>query len=202
MCIRDRYWIDAHNNREAYYANLPSGTYTFKVRITNNDKSIVETENSIRIIVEPAPWCTWWAWCGYLLIASGIIGLFIRAWLRIREEKEAARRAEQEKEQEQRVNRMNMSFFANISHEFRTPLTMISGPVAQLCETKDITGGNKNLLYIVQRSVERMLRLVNQLMDFNKLENDTLKLKVRRTDIISQLQHLSLIHISEPTRPY
>jgi signal transduction histidine kinase/ligand-binding sensor domain-containing protein/DNA-binding response OmpR family regulator len=185
----DKYWIDAHNNREAYYANLPSGTYTFKVRITNNDKSIVETENSIRIIVEPAPWCTWWAWCGYLLIASGIIGLFIRAWLRIREEKEAARRAEQEKEQEQRVNRMNMSFFANISHEFRTPLTMISGPVAQLCETKDITGGNKNLLYIVQRSVERMLRLVNQLMDFNKLENDTLKLKVRRTDIISQLQH-------------
>ena len=83
---------------------------------------------------------------------------------------------------------MNMSFFANISHEFRTPLTMISGPVTQLCESPKIEGENKQLLYIVQRSVGRMLRLVNQLMDFNKLENDTLKLRVKRTDIISQLQ--------------
>ena len=86
------------------------------------------------------------------------------------------------------MNRMNMSFFANISHEFRTPLTMISGPVTQLCESPKIEGENKQLLYIVQRSVGRMLRLVNQLMDFNKLENDTLKLRVKRTDIISQLQ--------------
>lgn len=102
--------------------------------------------------------------------------------------KETTRRAKLEKEQEQRVNRMNMSFFANISHEFRTPLTMISGPVTQLCESPKIEGENKQLLYIVQRSVGRMLRLVNQLMDFNKLENDTLKLRVKRTDIISQLQ--------------
>ena len=184
----DKYWIDARNNREAYYANLPAGTYTFKVKITNNDKSIVERENSIRVIVKPAPWQTWWAWCIYLLIAAAIIGIFIRAWLRIKQEKETTRRAKLEKEQEQRVNRMNMSFFANISHEFRTPLTMISGPVTQLCESPKIEGENKQLLYIVQRSVGRMLRLVNQLMDFNKLENDTLKLRVKRTDIISQLQ--------------
>lgn len=186
----DKYWIDAHNNREAYYANLPAGDYTFKVKITNNDKSIVETENSIRVIVKSAPWCTWWAWCGYLAVAATIIGFFIRFGLRIKQEKEVARRAKLEKEQEQRVNRMNMSFFANISHEFRTPLTMIAGPVTQLCENPKIEGENKHLLYIVQRSIARMLRLVNQLMDFNKLENDTLKLQVKRTDIIAQLQHL------------
>ena len=60
--------------------------------------------------------------------------------------------------------------------------------MTQLCESPKIEGENKQLLYIVQRSVGRMLRLVNQLMDFNKLENDTLKLRVKRTDIISQLQ--------------
>ena len=185
----DPYWIDARNNREAYYANLPAGRYTFKVKITNNDKSIVETESSIRVIVHPAPWQSWWAWCLYLLVATALIALFVRSWLRIRQEKEAARRAELEKEQEQRVNRMNMSFFANISHEFRTPLTMIAGPVKQLCESAGIEGEQKQLLYIVQRSVGRMLRLVNQLMDFNKLENDTLKLRVKQTDIIAQLQH-------------
>lgn len=109
---------------------------------------------------------------------------------RIKHNKERVRKAELEKEQEQRVNKMNMSFFANISHEFRTPLTMISGPVAQLCDEPDITGESKQLLYIVQRSVNRMLKLVNQLMDFNKLENDTLRLSVKRTDIISELKRL------------
>ena len=184
----DKYWVDANNNREAYYANLPAGSYTFRVRITNNDKSIVEAENSIRVVIAPAPWATWWARLLYLLTAATIIGLFLRARLRVLREKEATRRAQLEREQEQRINRMNMSFFANISHEFRTPLTMIAGPVTQLCETPTIQGGDKKLLYIVQRSVVRMLRLVNQLMDFNKLENDTLRLKVRRTDIIEELR--------------
>ena len=186
----DRYWIDASNNREAYYANLPAGCYTFKVRIMDNDRNIVEAENSITVTVEPAPWRTWWAYTLYLLLAAGVVFLFLRALHRIRLEKEQARRAEQEKEQEQRVNKMNMSFFANVSHEFRTPLTMISGPVAQLCESPEIDGNNKKLLHIVQQSVNRMLRLVNQLMDFNKLENDTLKLKVKRTDVVTELKHI------------
>lgn len=186
----DRYWIDANNNREAYYANLPAGCYTFKVRIMDNDRNIVEAENSITVTVEPAPWRTWWAYTLYLLLAVGVVFLFLRALHRIRLEKEQARRAEQEKEQEQRVNKMNMSFFANVSHEFRTPLTMISGPVAQLCESPEIDGNNKKLLHIVQQSVNRMLRLVNQLMDFNKLENDTLKLKVKRTDVVTELKRI------------
>ena len=186
----DRYWIDANNNREAYYANLPAGCYTFKVRIMDNDCNIVEAENSITVTVEPTPWRTWWAYTLYLLLAAGVVFLFLRALHRIRLEKEQARRAEQEKEQEQRVNKMNMSFFANVSHEFRTPLTMISGPVAQLCESPEIDGNNKKLLHIVQQSVNRMLRLVNQLMDFNKLENDTLKLKVKRTDVVTELKRI------------
>lgn len=184
----DNYWIDARNNREAYYANLPAGDYVFHVKIANNDKSIVETENTIRIKVYPAPWHTWWAYSIYFILATAVALLFVRALRRIRAEKEVTRRAQQEKEQEQRVNRMNMNFFANISHEFRTPLTMISGPVTQLCNNPQIKGEDKNLLHIVQRSVNRMLRLVNQMMDFNKLENDTLRLQVKRTDIIACLQ--------------
>lgn len=184
----DNYWIDAVNNHEAWYSNLPAGKYTFKVKITNKDKSIVEAENHISITVSPAPWLSWWAWTLYVLAASMLGWLFFRIWSGMRHEKEAARRAEMEKEQEQRVNRMNMSFFANVSHEFRTPLTMISGPMAQLCESGDIKGNDKKLLLIVQRSVARMLRLVNQLMDFNKLENDTIRLEVQKTDIIEELR--------------
>lgn len=186
----DKYWIDAHNNREAYYANLPAGCYTFKARITNNDNSIVEAENSIRVIVHPAPWKTWWAITVYFIIATILAGSFIHLWLRARKEKIAGLHAKQEKAHEQQINQMNMSFFANVSHEFRTPLTMISGPVAQLCNAPDISDENKHLLYIVRRNTNRMLRLINQLMDFNKLENDTLKLRVKRTDIIASLQRM------------
>lgn len=184
----DRYWIDANNNREAYYANLPAGHYTFKVRVMDNDLRVVEAENSIRLFMEPAPWATWWAYLVYALFGAGIIALLVRLWARIRAEKEAVEQAEREKEQEQRVNKMNMSFFANVSHEFRTPLTMIAGPVAQLCDSPRIDGEEKNLLCIVQRSVNRMLQLVNQLLDFNRLENDTLRLQVKRADLIGILK--------------
>lgn len=187
----DQYWINAHNNKEAYYANLPAGTYTFRVRITQNDQSTIVGENAIRVIVHPALWATWWAYTFYLIAGIAILAFFIRTMWRIRAEKQAVLRAEQAKAQEQFINKMNMSFFANISHEFRTPLTMISGPVSLLYSSPDITGENKNLLRIVQRSVNRMLRLVNQMLDFNKLENDTLKLKVRPTEIVVLLKELT-----------
>ena len=183
----DSDWINIRNNREAYFANLPAGNYVFKVRAAN-DQEMAEAENSLHITVQPAPWATWWAYTLYILVIAAIAGLFVKNYLRIRAEKAALRRAEQEKEQEQRVNQMNMSFFANVSHEFRTPLTMIAGPVAQLCDSPDIGGRSKELLYIVQRSVNRMLKLVNQLLDFNKLENDALKLKVRRQDVVTVLK--------------
>ena len=183
----DSDWINIRNNREAYFANLPAGNYVFKVRAAN-DQEMAEAENSLHITVQPAPWATWWAYTLYILVMAAIAGLFVKNYLRIRAEKAALRRAEQEKEQEQRVNQMNMSFFANVSHEFRTPLTMIAGPVAQLCDSPDIGGRSKELLYIVQRSVNRMLKLVNQLLDFNKLENDALKLKVRRQDVVTVLK--------------
>lgn len=187
----DDFWIDANNNREAYYAHLPAGRYTFRVRAMNSDRNIIEAESAIRIRVCPSPWVSWWAVGIYLLTASILVSSFVRQRMRIRAEKAASLQARMEKEQEQRINKMNMSFFANVSHEFRTPLTMIAGPIGQLCENPGITGENRHLLQIVQRSVGRMLGLVNQLLDFNKLENDTLKLRVRRTDIVASLSRLT-----------
>ena len=181
----DKYWIECGHNREAYYANLPAGNYVFRVRITSNDSSIEPTENSIRVSVKPSPWASWWAWLIYLTLAGGLSALIIHISLGLRRERKATEKAEREKAQEHLINQMNMKFFANISHEFRTPLTLISGPVSQLAESPDIKSSDRNLLMIVRRSVDRMLKLVNQLMDFNKLEEDTLNLQVGLTDAIS-----------------
>ena len=187
----DKHWIDANNNREAYYANIPAGKYLFKVRATNNDQSVIEAENTVEVLVEPPLWLTWWAICLYVLFFAAVIYLVAKTRRHLNEEKMAVLRERQEKEQEKKVNEMNMSFFANISHEFRTPLTMISGPVNQLIESPDLTVENKRLLDIVQRNIRRMLRLVNQLLDFNKLENDSLKLQVKPIDLIAQLRNLT-----------
>lgn len=186
----DKSWIDAGSNTEAYYSNLPAGCYTFKVKIVGNDTNHTIAEKSIKVSIAPEPWNSWWAWCLYLLIAAAVGYIYMRFKQRINIEKQMARKAEEEKEQEQRINKMNMSFFANISHELRTPLTMISGPVEQLCESADINKHNKQLLNIINRSVNRMLKLVNQLLDFNKLENDTLQLHVKLCDIITEMQRI------------
>ncbi len=184
----DDYWIEARNNHEANYANLPAGRYTLRVKISSNDQSIAETENAIPIIVAPAPWHTWWAYTCYVAVVTGLVWLLVLGWRRIQAGKAAVRIAEREKAQERRMNGMIRSFFSNVSHEFRTPLTMISGPVAQLCEDPELSEKNRELLHIVRRSTDRMLELVNQQLDFSELENDTLRLKVRRTDIIGLLK--------------
>lgn len=186
----DNSWIDAGSNTAANYSNLPAGCYTFQVKIVGNDNNQTLAEKSIKVTISPEPWNSWWAWCLYILIIGSIAYELYRLKLRINIEKDMARKAEEEKEQELRINKMNMSFFANISHEFRTPLTMISGPVEQLCESNDISKYNKQLLTIINRSVVRMLHLVNQLLDFNKLENDTLRLHVKQTDIITEIQRI------------
>ena len=191
----DNHWIDAHNNREAYYSNVPAGKYDFKVRVTNSDQTVVVAENTIKVSVAAPMWLSWWAVLLYLICLFWIGYFIIKLRKQIQAEKIAKQQAQQEKEQEKRVNDMNMSFFANISHEFRTPLTMISGPVAQLQEASEMTEENKRLLNVVQRNIRRMLRLVNQLLDFNKMENDSLKLQVKPIDLITQLRNLTDIFL-------
>lgn len=183
-------WIEARNNRKANYSNLPPGDYCFRVKITGIDDTIVEAENVLNIHIAQSPWLSSFAICIYSLLIISFITYINILYLRIKTNKAKARLAIQEKEQEAKVNKMNMSFFSNISHEFRTPLTMISGPISMLNRDSSITGEHKHLLAIVYRSVNRMLRLVNQMMDFNKLDNDALKLNVKKCDIIHEVNSI------------
>lgn len=185
----DKDWVDSRMSHEAHYSNVRPGRYTFKVRIMNYDLTTEEGTAAIRIRISPPFWLSWWACTLYLALAAGLIILWLQDRKRRMWEKEEARRLEMEKEQATKTNRMNMDFFANVSHEFRNPLTMIAGPVDQLVADDSIGGQDKQLLLIVQRSVQRMLRLVNQLLDFNKLDNDSLRLQVEPSDAIPILSH-------------
>ena len=196
----DRYWIDAGNNHEAYYANLPEGRYQFKVRITNNNRSIVEKEDALQLQILPPWFRTWWArillWLITLAVLFGFWMLYRRIHRQqvehaehIRQEREESEKARQEKEQEKRLNKIQMNYFSNVAHEFRTPLTMIAGPVAELAESENIKGRDRKLVGIIQRNANWMLSLVGQLLDFNRIGNNKLQLKVAKTDIVAPLQN-------------
>ena len=181
----DSDWIDAGNTHSASYANLPTGSYTFRVKATDDTSDeMISDERSLRVVVAPAPANAWWAWMIYLALAAALAWYLYRNARRVVAAHRAARQAQMEKEQELRTNQMNMSFFANIAHEFRTPLTMIAGPVGQVVKSDRLDGGDRQLLTIANRNIQRMFKLVNQLMDFNKLENDTLRLSVEQTDVV------------------
>lgn len=180
----DKQWVEVRNYREAFYSNLPSGDYVFRVRANSHDNMVGEVSASVPIHIARAPWLSIPAHCLYVLLIFGLIWLFFHMYNRILQSRHRTQQALQEKEHEKYLNQMNMNFFANMSHEFRTPLTMISGPIATLCRDESIPEKNKQLLFIMQRNVRRMLRLINQILDFNKLENDALKLKAQRIDSI------------------
>lgn len=183
----DKGWVEASGSHEAYYANVPAGDYVFRVGILGDDSS----EISLRVFIERPKWLSWWAICIYCLLVAGIVGVLVMTSMKIRAERHAVNKARREKERERHINDMNMRFFANISHEFRTPLTMISGPIKQLVGAEGMSAENRHLLSIADTNVRRMLNLVNQLLDFNKLENDTLPLEVERIDIAAMLRQIS-----------
>ena len=187
----DNEWIDAGNEHWANYANLPSGHYTLRVRTADSaSDEAASDERTMSIVVESAPAFSWWAWLIYLVLGGLLAAYLYQNARRVVKAHRAARQAQMEKEQEKRVNAMNMSFFANIAHEFRTPLTMIAGPVGQLARSASLDQEERSLLSIAQRSIQRMFKLVNQLMDFNKLENDTLRLSVEQIDVVEALNNI------------
>ena len=198
----DRDWVDAGSKHEAYYANVPAGKYQFRVRITNNNQSIVETEKSLNVKILPPWYGTWWAWILYTMAGAVVVGslwILIRRIRRVR--KDAARRVyearrerervEKEKDQERRLSKIQMNYFANVAHEFRTPLTMIAGPVSQLADSESIKGQDRQLVGIIQRSATWMLSLVNQLLDFNRIGDKKLQLKVAKGDVVAPLKGIA-----------
>ena len=188
-------WVDAKNNRTAFYSNLSPGSYTFKIRVNGNDNTVMESSNELQIHISRPPWLSIGAFIGYCFIVLLVAYYIYKQNERIRINKTNALIATKEKEHEAFINKMNMSFFSNISHEFRTPLTIIKAPINLLSKSSSLQPEEKSMVELVQRSIKRMLRLVNQLMDLSKLEADALKLKVTRADLTYQVK--STIEIFE-----
>jgi len=186
---RDKNYVGTH--RRASYSNLPAGRYTFKVWSVNYRGVGCEKPAELDITVRRAPWLSIAAIIAYILIFCGLGWFLVDMWIKLGLNRKRAELEHNEKERELEVSRMKTLFFSNISHELRTPLSLISAPAERLLSSKNITGEERHLVEVISRNSSRMMKLMSQLMDFARMENGVLKLKVSRRDIVALLSEQS-----------
>jgi signal transduction histidine kinase/ligand-binding sensor domain-containing protein/AraC-like DNA-binding protein len=173
----DKDWNYVGHNTRASYTNLDPGNYTFKVKAANNDGIWNDKVTAINVYIAPPFWQTWWF---RILVTASLI--YITYLILNFKRKLEIKAIEEEKREE--MHQMQLQFFTNISHEFRTPLSLILGPIDCLLK-EDIKSGFKDYYQTIHRNANRLLHLINELMDFRKVETGALKLKVSAGNITS-----------------
>jgi len=192
----DKKWNYSGSEHKVTYTNLNPGTYTLKVRASNNDGIWNMKGNSLQIIITPPWYNTWWAFCFYGLAFFGMV----YAYLKYREHqsnlKFQIKLAHIESEKEKELSEKKLSFFTNVSHEFRTPLTLIINPVKELLYKNDKNVDTTDL-NIVYRNAKRLLSLVDQLLLFRKADTYGEKLKVAPVNLVSLCKEVFLCFVHQ-----
>lgn len=166
----DKDWQYESGDRKAAYTNLPPGNYIFRVKASNNDGAWNEEGVALNITITPPFWATWWF--RFLIIAASATAIIL--YFRFRSKQELKKLEEQKKEE---MHQVQLQFFTNISHEFRTPLSLILGPLEKLQKEESATPYMHHY-QVMHRNANRLMNLINELMDFRKAESGALKLHV------------------------
>lgn len=176
----DKTWSNITNENMVQYSILPPGTYTFHVRtIGSNNEWTPEKTLTIHIA---EPWYnTWWAWAVYLTIIAAIAYYLYKNW------KEKFNMNQKLKMEQQLID-FRVNFFTQVTHEFRTPLAIIHGAVNKLAEGH--SADSKSTIQAAQRGTRRLLRLVNQLIEFRRINTDNIQLQVERGEIIDFVRNI------------
>lgn len=190
----DKDWIYTHEHR-ANYTNLPAGTYTFLVKATNNDGVWSKNEAKLKIVVHPPFWWSLPAKILYLLLIGYAIYWFMQSRLKREKRRHQEELDQLELKQDQEMRDARLQFFTMIAHEIRTPVTLIIGPLESLKEHwKQVSGKLSDgetitqTLSVIDRNAQRLLLLVNQLLDFNKVQQKGMQVHFRLNNI-SKLMH-------------
>lgn len=184
-------FIITSNNTATYTIQKP-GNYTFEVYGANNDGVWNASPTLLNIYVKPAPWRSWWAFLIYGLIILTAL-YFLTRILKSRTRLQTQLELEHlEVERTKKINKAKLEFFTNISHEFRTPLTLILGPLSQIIT--DYKGSSKmyKQLLVIESSAKHLLQLINRLMDFRKFETNVYKLEAAEGNIVKFLKEIYL----------
>lgn len=181
----------------AQYMNIPSGKYTFRVKGTNNDGIWSQTDTCAHIRIEPPFWLNGYMIFIYCILAISIVlisfKLYSRHLNKLNKEKEYKYQMAKERE----MYESKIGFFTNIAHEIRTPLSLITAPLENIILSKDGNEQTKKNLQTIERNTNRLLQLVNQLLDFRKIENDMFTLNFRYQNVVTIVQKVYEQYVRE-----
>lgn len=169
---------------KAYFASfnaLPPGDYTFRVRIVGGDDDTAEQTVAFTVLV---PW--WQTWWFRLLVAALLVAVAVRFWVNYCREQ----RLRQAVHDERLLTDYKVKFFTNISHEFRTPLTLIQGSMDKILSIGDMPELLRPSFYMMQRNVTRMRRLIDQFLEFRKMETGNMELRIEQLEMVSLLRDI------------
>ena len=179
----DDNWVYAGQARRAGYSGLPSGRFTFRARVQLPDGSWGPDALSVPVRIKPHPWLSWPVVVLYVLLGMLLLGLILQQATRNRTNRERLEMSEQEKNLLEQISQERLTFFTDVSHEFRTPLSLIYGPVKELSQSPGLSESDRKLIHIIDRNADRMLRLTDQFLHFNRSRATRDSLSVQRTDL-------------------
>lgn len=187
----DNDWIyTSANHRYATYAHLSPGKYVFRVKACNSDGLWNEQPTELEIIVRPPVWLTWWAKLIYLLLSIAAVYAAFRYYQSQVEARNQHMIQQLEAKQQHEMDELKFQLFTNISHEFRTSLTLILGPLESVMNSKEMRDESVHLLNIIRGNAIRLTRLVSQLLDFRKVEARKLTTNKVTQDIVPFLRNV------------
>lgn len=176
-------WNYSGKSRSASYLNLPAGTYELEIKSTNSDGVWVDNIRTLKVHVKPVFKETAWAVALYIVIFLLVTSLVTYVLFYIY-------RLRHRVSMEKQLADIKLRFFTDISHELRTPLTLISSPLSEVLEKENLSQSARCNLEVVEHNADRMLRLINQILDFRKIQNGKMKLLVEETDISAFIQNI------------
>lgn len=179
----DQGWIYPGKTQKAGYSNVPPGKYTFKVKASNNNDLWSEKAASVAIHIKPPFFLTIGAYATYTIVTIAGITLLLMAYRNKIRKKNKRRQEIFEHEKSREVYNAKIAFFTNITHEIRTPLSLIKGPLEYIIKEKVSTKERDEYLKVIERNTNRLLDLSNQLLDFRKTEQENFQLNFTATDI-------------------
>ena len=187
-------WVELpQGQRVASFANLPAGDYTFKVKVNNGEGVWSTAPAEVKVNILPPWYKTWWAYLAYLLVTGAALLWYRNMMLSKLELKNRIEIAKLHAEKEKEIAEVKINFFTNVSHEFRTPLTLILGPIEEFLASMSESGEVRDKVTMMHKQTQKLLSLVNQLLSFRKIESGNAALSASRRNVISFVNEIFLI---------
>ncbi|MDA3879168.1 MAG: response regulator, partial [Prolixibacteraceae bacterium] len=183
-------WNHVGNRNYATYTNLSPGKYTFHVKGYQNEMDTNNEGRTLQIVVKPPIWLSHWAFLVYFILAWGFSIVIYMVGRKLEKSKALVEIERRDKEHSEEINKVKLEFFTNISHELKTPLTLIMGPLKKVLGEEKLSPISRKRLTGIERNSHRLFNLINQLLEFRKVETGREVLKIEKIEIAEYIAEI------------